>query len=950
MKSPLLLTLTLSISLFSLLSAAVPGAAHGAGWSTTTSMATARSSHTATLLPSGKVLVAGGTNGVTSLASAELYDPASASWSKAADLPAPCNGHTATLLATGKVLVAGGYNGGHLASASLYDPATNSWGAAGAMHGARSGHTATLLSTGKVLVAGGFGASGYLADAELYDPATNGWAYAGSMATGRVMHTATLLRNGTVLVVGGDNVATAEYYDPATDRWYSAGSMAGSRYRHSATLLPDGRVMVIGGISNMTGFLATAEVCDPVTGTWGSAAAMGDRRYDHTATLLPTGRILLTGGMSSGDATAAVRYDPGTDSWSNAGYMSTARQNHAATLLTNGKVLVTGGMVNYASPLASAQLYDPTTNVWKRASNMAESRTAHTATLLSDGYLLLAGGFSATIPNAVATTRLYNTTLDSWYPFSTNLSIARALHTATLLPGNKVLMAGGFDGYLPLAATELHDRSSGFPISAGNMTDPRFVHTATLLATGNVLVTGGVSFDDLGPKVIAGAEQFSPGTTSWTGAASMSAPRFAHTATLLTGGKVLVAGGSNNYDTLAGMAGAELYNPTTNQWSSAGNMAAARCLHTATLLPNGKVLVAGGYNGLTDRADAELYNPATNSWSSAGSMATPREYHSATLLADGKVLVAGGLSGDIPLASAEIYDPATNSWSSAASMAIPREWHTATLLPGGEVLVTGGDDGTTPLDAMEVYTPREKNAAMVTLGNLIQTYNGTGRQATAATTPAGLNVTLTYNGSATPPAAAGSYAVVATVNDPNYAGRATGTLVIAPAGGYTLEILLNSPTGGSVVNTTAQSACGDSRCVSVLAPGSYLLTANPAQYYLFSGWSGDCTGSWNCSVPLTANRSVSAGFVFDTYHSVLVDTPPGYFWGMSPAYNQAGDGAVIKAWAVEFAEDLTCYGGKTVTLKGGYNGGYTAATGLTTIHGTFTVAGGTIIVENIAVR
>ncbi len=163
MRMPFLLGLTLSFSLYGLIAVMGPGAAHGAGWSVTASMAVARSNHTATLLPNGKVLVAGGIDNTTPLASAELYDPASSTWSRTADMATPRHSHTATLLTNGKVLVAGGYSNEYLTSATLYDPATNTWSSAGSMAFARASHTATLLPNGKVLVTGGYTTSGYLA-------------------------------------------------------------------------------------------------------------------------------------------------------------------------------------------------------------------------------------------------------------------------------------------------------------------------------------------------------------------------------------------------------------------------------------------------------------------------------------------------------------------------------------------------------------------------------------------------------------------------------------------------------------------------------------------------------------------------------------------------------------------------------------------------------------------
>jgi len=151
----------------------------------------------------------------------------------------------------------------------------------------------------------------------------------------------------------------------------------------------------------------------------------------------------------------------------------------------------------------------------------------------------------------------------------------------------------------------------------------------------------------------------------------------------------------------------ELYDPASGTWSTAASMPTGRYNHTATLLNNGKVLFVGGYitgNGSVSTAVAEVYDPASNTWSAAAPMASARGAHTATLLPSGKVLVAGGYNGGNYLASAELYDPASGTWSAAAPMASVRAEHTATLLNNGQVLVLGGSNGS-PLSSAALYTP-----------------------------------------------------------------------------------------------------------------------------------------------------------------------------------------------------------------------------------------------------
>src|SRR5450759_1807246 len=203
----------------------------------------------------------------------------------------------------------------------------------------------------------------------------------------------------------------------------------------------------------------------------------------------------------------------------------------------------------------------------------------------------------------------------------------------------------------------------------------------------------------------------SAGAPAWTATGGMIEDRYQDTATLLSDGKVLVAGGVHaTKDPQGVLASAELYDPSNGSWTATGKMPTPRQFHTATLLPDGKVLVAGGTdsnNNLGSNsalASAELYDPSNGSWTATGSMVTPRMFHTATLLPDGKVLVAGGTAvpgGDMggggpTLASAELYDPSNGSWTATGKMPTPRQGHTATLLPDGKVLVAGGPGSDSP--------------------------------------------------------------------------------------------------------------------------------------------------------------------------------------------------------------------------------------------------------------
>ena len=334
---------------------------------TASTLAGARTRHTATLLPSGKVLVAGGAAGDTALASTEIYDPISNAWSVAGMLTGARTGHTATLLPSGKVLVAGEAVGSialasaEPVSAELYDPVSNAWSTAGKLSSPRTGHTATLLPSGKVLVAGGADVS-----AELYDPTSNAWSAAGTLASARTGHTATLLPSGKVLVAGGATgstaLASAELYEPISNTWTVAGTLASARTGHTATLLPSGKVLVAGGAAGNTA-LASAELYDSISNTWSAAGTLAGARAGHTATPLPSAEVLVVGGAAGDAALASAElYDPASNTWSAAGALGTARADHTATFLVIAKLLVVAGDAD-GNSLASAELYDPDVGV-----------------------------------------------------------------------------------------------------------------------------------------------------------------------------------------------------------------------------------------------------------------------------------------------------------------------------------------------------------------------------------------------------------------------------------------------------------------------------------------------------------------------------------------------------------------------------------------------------------
>jgi N-acetylneuraminic acid mutarotase len=335
---------------------------------------------------------------------------------------------------------------------------------------------------------------------------------------------------------------------------------------------------------------------------------------------------------------------------------------------------------------------------WTTAGSMNNARTGHTQTLLPNGQVLVTGGFyNGSVLNSA---ELYDPSTGQWSPTTDSMSTAREGHTATLLPSNgKVLITGGHNpsnGFLNSA--ELYDPSTTPHWSTINsMSTARANHTATLLSTGKVLVAGGQNSGGY----LSSAELYDP-LTGWSTAGTMSTTRAYHTATLLGTGKVLIAGGQNSGGLLTN---SKLYDPLTG-WSTTFLTPFTLVDHTATLLTTGKVLVAGGWNGSTYTASAYLYDPNTGNWSTTTSMNAIHSSHTATLLPDGQALVVGGISNGSN-SSAERYDPTASppTWTFTGSLNTGRDQHTATMWPNGQVLVAGGENSSGGLSSAELYVP-----------------------------------------------------------------------------------------------------------------------------------------------------------------------------------------------------------------------------------------------------
>jgi hypothetical protein len=321
-------------------------------------------------------------------------------------------------------------------------------------------------------------------------------------------------------------------------------------------------------------------------------------REGATATLLGDGRVLVAGGAQNigfrAELASAELYDPAAGAFTATGSMHTAREGHTATLLRGGRVLVAGGSDNGVHTLSSAEIYDPASETWSRAGDMTQPREAQIAVRLGSGKVLIAGGGRGDVPGgyvAYQTAEIYDPAAGIFTALSARMNLDRVGAGAVLLDDGRVLIAGGKSSKMilnelgpnlasltPLKSAEVYDPESSLFIRVGDMHEPHYLPTMTRLGNGTVLVVGGWRMQ--GPLVI-------------------------------------------------GMRDAEIYVPNASGFVAVGRTHVARLENTATILPDGEVLIAGGIDARSNiTASVEFYDPehqgfAVESAGAAGAGAPP---------------------------------------------------------------------------------------------------------------------------------------------------------------------------------------------------------------------------------------------------------------------------------------------------------------------------------------
>lgn len=413
----------------------------------------------------------------------------------------------------------------------------------------------------------------------------------------------------------------------------------------------------------------------PLSVTIAGCAYDTDPRSPWGRAPTPPGAAECVMDLEWGDRSEAIAYPAVVDPlWVDGATLAEARATIAVTL-EDGRVMLAGGRDNFVA-LSSVEIYDPTTDSWAMAAPLPEPRHDFGAAAIAvgaEGSVLVAGGCSAAAPGVcgpVASSYTFDVAMGTWSA-AANLGAPRASHRAFRLQGTQVMVVGGrTDSVIATATTEIFDAAQASWSAGPPLSEPRIAYGSASLGGDRIFVVGGVTGIDVNPILTARAEIYDPSQSAWQAVPDAPYPRYGSSVTALVDGRVLVLGGSGLPSPLAG---ADVFDPMTQQWSGTGASAVVREEHAAALVPNGWIVAAGGCCG--SGLEVELYHPESDSsaasWTATESLVEPRRAAATAVLPDGALLVAGGLlgSGSIALATTVLFRP----WPSGEACAVGGE-------------------------------------------------------------------------------------------------------------------------------------------------------------------------------------------------------------------------------------------------------------------------------------
>jgi N-acetylneuraminic acid mutarotase len=563
-------------------------------------MAVARAHHAAAVLPDGTVLVVGGHSGA---ATAEVFDPRTASWSTIATLSATLQYAAAATLHDGRILIVP-TSGDGVRSCFIFDPATRLFTPVANLPAPHFLAAVVSLPDGRVLVAGG-SQTGAAAAPLVYDPTADTWAFTSGNAPTNLQLAATVLGDGAVVVAGGsvngESVAGDEHswlLDPTTLSWQAGPLMVAGRYSFTLTTLNDGSAVAVGGQGTLNRNATAERIEGPSPaaagpGGWTQTGRMNAAHGAGVAVALPSGGALVGGGFTVGsDRSDSETYDPATQTWTSAGLLLNPHTQGASAVSTSGVVVTVGG----SSQPTGAESWDPSSRTWTALPAMSAPRVAP----------ILAP-----------------------------------------LPGNRVLVAGGYagSGSTYTASAQIVDVSTRTWLAAPPMATARSNAGSAVLQDGRVVVVGGGN-----GSALSSAEVYDPAANTWTTTAPMTHPRSDEIVAVLNDGRVMAIGGFGTGAT------AEILNPAMLTWTATSPPQRGYSFSSAATLADGRVLTVSSSADTSNHVAAELYDPALDTWTAASMPATPRTFALERTLSDGRVLIAGGFDGGA-LTSAELYSP-----------------------------------------------------------------------------------------------------------------------------------------------------------------------------------------------------------------------------------------------------------------------------------------------------